>query len=128
MVEVELVGLEIGFTVEVKMTMVKVKAEKAAPKVPKLAGRAVVGEGWRDVGVINEVYGVSWTLYAKIEKNYGWRALKLAANGKAPHKANYWLNWNGERLAQGGDLRKLKNGKPELLDMLLEHIDRTPGL
>jgi len=121
MVEVELVGLGIGFTVEVKMAMVEVK-------VKKYLGRPTESGGWSAIGEVGVFGGVRWILYASDERKHGWRNMKLAAKGWAPDKANYWIGWNGERLAATSDQRKLETQKPELRNMLLEFIRRTPGL
>lgn len=53
----------------------------------------------------------------------GWHQLKLAAKIAQP-KGNYWLAWNGERLAMSSDAKKLNTYHPDVYDWVVEVMER----
>ena len=46
----------------------------------------------------------------------GWWTLKVAADGEAPNKGNYWMAWNGERIAMGREAKIMKANRPRLFE------------
>lgn len=109
------------------MAMAEVAVEKAKGRVKKFRGQPATGGDWVLIGDVGEAYGVGWRLYAR-PASHGWRNMKLASTNWAPNKANYWISWNGDRLAVTKDQKKMDTGKPELREKLLAFIARTPGL
>ena len=44
-------------------------------------------------------------------------------NGEQPmHKANWWLGWNGERLARNHDARLLYENNPEIFEWVVSTL------
>ncbi len=107
--------------------MVKVKSKTGMVRPKRFRGNPATGGEWFLVGDVGDAYGVGWRLYARPEQN-GWRNMKLVSTGPSAHKANYWLGWNGERLAATKDQKNMDANKPELRDVLMAFIGRTPGL
>ena len=85
------------------------KKAAAGDKPKRYRGNPVQDEGgWEHIW-----YGESgWTM--AIKAGAEWQQVKLAANGTAEHKANYWLAWNGERMAKSTDYGLLEKNRPEL--------------
>lgn len=75
-------------------------------------------DGWVKLGPVGNAEGVVWLMFAKKQpSDSGWIYAKLVADGSVRHKANYWLSWNGERFASGGDYVKLIDHRKDILDM-----------
>ena len=55
-----------------------------------------------------------------------WRNLKLVRSGDAP-KHNWWLAWNGKRLARSNDAAKLAEHHPEVEAWVIEALSSTRG-
>lgn len=53
-----------------------------------------------------------------------WRNFKLIRTNNGPKK-NWWLGWNGERLAVNNDQRKLAEHHPDIEDWLIEILKGT---
>lgn len=70
-------------------------------------------EGWVQVAVIEG--DVRWLMFVKDNPDNEWLTVKLAADGRVPFKANYWLGWNGTRFAQQQDAFAIMQRRPELL-------------
>ena len=52
-----------------------------------------------------------------------WRDFKLVRTGKGEFpKRNWWLAWNGERLANNRDAALLKEHYPEIYDAVIEAV------
>ena len=52
-----------------------------------------------------------------------WRNFKLVRTGKGKFpKRNWWLGWNGERLADNHDARILEEHYPEIYAAVIEAI------
>lgn len=87
------------------------KKPRPEPKTRKHTGAPIAdgADGWEHIW-----YGedVEWTL--AIREGAEWQQVKLAANGAVEHKANYWLAWNGERMAKSTDFGLLEKNRPEL--------------
>jgi hypothetical protein len=111
----------------VEVVMEKVKAKSVKAKVKRFRGNPATGGEWFFAGDVGRACGVGWELYARPVQN-GWRNMKLVSTEPCAHKANYWLGWNGERLASTKDQKTMDAGKPELREKLMEFLERTPGL
>lgn len=48
-----------------------------------------------------------------------WQQIKLAAKIAQP-KGNYWLAWNGARLAMSSDAKKLNTYHPDVYDWVVD--------
>ena len=60
-----------------------------------------------------------WALYCKpYTSGNRWMTLKLI-NAKRCAKANFWLAWDGRRLAEGREFKTLREYSPEAADMVL---------
>lgn len=77
-------------------------------------GRLNISKGITpDSGERVAVFG-DWSLYQTGDAN-GWLALKLVFDGGAKlAKANYYLSWNGDRLARSSDSTRLDTDWPAL--------------
>jgi hypothetical protein len=45
-----------------------------------------------------------------------WRSLKLSSKNPLPYGANYWLGWDGCRLARGTEIERLREWEPETVE------------
>ena len=93
------------------------KKEKKPTKPRKHKGNPAEGDGWESIWYGD---GVEWTL--AIKAGGEWQQVKLAANGTVEHKANYWLAWNGERLARSIGLKLLEQNRPDLAARVLRTL------
>jgi beta-lactamase class D len=65
----------------------------------------------------------SWTLYERTGKaGSDWRSLKLIRTGGRGRKRNWWLGWNGERLARCHDAENLAEHNPEILQWVIDSL------
>lgn len=86
--------------------------------VRNLAGRPVVErDGWVFVDETT-LAGITWRAFARPEPTTPWVNVRVVAKGSAPHKANYWLGWNGERWAESHDSDALRAHRADLLAWL----------
>ena len=53
-----------------------------------------------------------------------WRNFKLIREGYRLRKQNWWLGWNGERLARSADAGKLKEHEPGVYAWLAARLAR----
>ena len=82
-------------------------------------------DGWEFVGCVGELENSDWVAYSKSQPSDGeWIYIKLSSTGAVPYKANYWLSWNGERFAKGGDIIKLLEHRPELHKMICDFMKK----
>jgi hypothetical protein len=58
------------------------------------------------------------------DSRLGFRQFKLASKHRM-HKANWWLGWNGERLARNHDVRLLYEHNPEVGCIDVDRIYET---
>jgi hypothetical protein len=79
--------------------------------------------------VLPEVHSVSiWAfddfeLFERVGKSGGgWRSLKLVRAGRHK-KRNWWLGWNGERLARSSDAGKLYAHHGEVYEKILKYLE-----
>jgi hypothetical protein len=65
----------------------------------------------------------SWTLYERKRRQPGheWLSLKLVHTGPA-RKRNWWLGWNGERLARCHDADHLAEHHAEIMQWVVESL------
>jgi hypothetical protein len=64
----------------------------------------------------------SFALFERPDKaSPPWRSLKLIRTDKGPKK-NWWLGWNGERLAVNNDQRKLAEHHPDIEAWVIETL------
>jgi hypothetical protein len=81
------------------------------------------GTGWKAELQIEDE-GLVWNLFTRMtDPTFRWLSVKLAAVGKAPQKANYWLAWdrNKQRLiSRNADLELLCESRNQLHELLIE--------
>jgi hypothetical protein len=82
----------------------------------KYAGQPKLDNGWICLGYAGTHDGVAWMIYSSPALATGWTQIKIAADGEAPNKGNYWISWNGERFASGREMKILKVDRPRLLE------------
>lgn len=70
-------------------------------------------DGWEQLAEIED--DVRWLVFVKDDPDSEWLTVKVVADGRVPHKANYWLGWNGKRFAQQQDAFAIIQRRPELL-------------
>ena len=84
------------------------------------------GDGWIKIGQIGKFDGVKWSIYRKPQPNGSeWDYVKVVADGKAPRKANYWLSWNGDRFAIGGDFLKMLEHRKDMYDEVISFMSEV---
>lgn len=92
-------------------------------------GNIELDDTWRKVGSLGSLEGVEWLAFIRDEPNcYGWNMVKVSCDGYAEAKANYWLTWNGERIAKSREMAVMCKHRPELAKRLVkllggEHLD-----
>ncbi|MDN3279098.1 hypothetical protein QWJ07_32875 [Frankia sp. RB7] len=64
-----------------------------------------------------------WTLFERKRRKPGhaWLSLKLVTTG-ASRKKNFWLGWNGRRLARCHDLDHLTEHHAEVMQWVVDHL------
>ena len=80
-------------------------------------------EGWDYRGIMSDSDkhpDVEWLLCGE-EYDDDKFNLKLYANGRVPHKANYWMQWTGKTL-RGRDALTLKEHHPDIFDNVLDDM------
>lgn len=55
-----------------------------------------------------------WQLYERAASSPPWRSLKLTSTTRHRGSANYWLGWNGQRLARNKEAQRRQEQRPEL--------------
>lgn len=85
---------------------------------------------WEELDSLGVCDGVEWVACLRAApRGSEWRQLKISANGYAETKANYWLGWDGRRLARSKDMVVMSLHRPELAErlrrMLLRLARRT---
>lgn len=83
---------------------------------------------WRHLGDLQDAKGLRWSAYIRPAPAGDWHKVKLAVHGRAAGKANYWLSWNGERLAVHVEVGQLAETRPELHQGLLALLRERSGL
>lgn len=64
-----------------------------------------------------------WELYLRVaDSSSQWQSLKLVHPEPTDRKANYWLGWNGERLAKNADAACLSGHRPRLYSWVVERL------
>ncbi len=95
----------------------------------KYAGNIEPGPDWMELGRIGPIDDLVWYVGAKTKPNAkGWRTIKVSVIGIAEIKANYWVTWNGERLARSKELGTMANHRPELYYKFTKMIEKLPPL
>lgn len=89
----------------------------------KREGTVPEGEEWSKVGEVLCDELSTWSIYRKnVDYEAVWVTLKLVADLPVPNKANYYLKWNGERLAGCKESTLLAEHRPYLCDTLIEKL------
>ena len=86
----------------------------------KFEGNPVYAEeGWKRIGALGECDGVDWLVFLRsASEGNRWSQVKVVADGMAANKANYWLGWDGSRIAKGKDFILLNSNRSELAKAL----------
>ena len=81
------------------------------------------GYPWHEVMSVVQGSGKSfWSAYIARRGEDEWFSVKVCVHGKRKCKANFWLRWNGDRLAQSRDMRLLQAHEPRLVESLLHYL------
>lgn len=75
------------------------------------------GEGWEQVGKCMDSDDVEWLVFSKPQDHTpDWITFKIAANGRARNKANYWLVKNATtgQIGFARDYVHMRDSRPEL--------------
>lgn len=79
----------------------------------KYKGKKPRAAGWLEIGAVEED-GARWLVFVRPDDV--WMTVKVAVDGYAPAKANYWFGWNGSRFSRVGDLVALAQQRPAVLE------------
>jgi hypothetical protein len=82
---------------------------------------------WDLLGTTSDVSG-DWCVYTKAQNTSDWLSVKVVAKGRCPGGANYWLSWSGTRLANGCDIARIAQHRPELLAAVRRLLAEREGL
>lgn len=83
-------------------------------------GAVPEGDEWSKIGEVLCDELSTWSIYRKsVDYDAAWVTLKLVADIPVPNKANYYLKWNGERLAGCKESTLLAEHRPYLCDTLI---------
>jgi len=108
---------------------VPARKEPKAPTVKSYMGSPALGDGWEVFGAFTDADGVRWLMSAQDEREGGWRTLKIAAQGRASIKANYWGSFRVEAgeiiLGREKDLQTLRKHRSELWSVTMAGLRRT---
>jgi len=80
-------------------------------QVPNLA------EGWQLIEKYQDDEGVTWLVFRKAQEHTpDWSTYKVAAEGRAPNKANYWLVRNDKtgQIGLAKDFALMRKTRPQL--------------
>lgn len=81
--------------------------------VKNYRGKKPRTKDWREAGVVEDG-GQRWLVFVRPDAE--WTTVKVAVDGYAPAKANYWFGWNGSRFSRVGDLVALAQQRPAVLE------------
>jgi hypothetical protein len=113
-------GCRCGECREANREAARRRRERVGPRLFK-GKPVIIAEGWRVFGSF-ELEGVTWVFSLRDEKPPVWSQVKIAAGGAVERKANYWLKWNGERIAKGRESWLLQESRPELAAEVLRSL------
>lgn len=85
-------------------------------------------DGWKDVGMVpgRKLRNSYWRIFARRRDGVeGWIMIKIFSEEKVKHKANFWLDWNGERFACRGDFLKILNNFPAMASRIKAFFPRS---
>ena len=97
--------------------------------VKNYRGKRPEGVGWVELGVIEGE--LRWVVFTRTNVGTEWLSVKVAVDGVAPSKANYWLGWNGFRFGQHADVVPLLQHRPEVfgaVEGMLKDLAPVEGL
>lgn len=82
-------------------------------------GNLILKEGWTlaDEKVVSD--GVTWAIMY-FDQGQGYVSMKVAACGRAEHKANYWMYWSTRegRLVRNRESGIMLKNRPELAELV----------
>ena len=85
-------------------------------------------DGWKDVGMVpgRKLRNSYWRIFARRRDGVeGWIMIKIFSEEKVKHKANFWLDWNGERFAHRGDYIKMLENFPTMASRIKAFFPRS---
>lgn len=90
-------------------------------------GNPETGDEWKVLGETSKFDDFPWvvSIRKKPTNETDWRMVKVASVGRAKNKANYWLSWDGYRLARGRDLALMRAGRPDLCEQVCAMLARN---
>ena len=79
---------------------------------------------WEELDSLGMLDGAEWFAFLRKESTNGtkWRQVKVSANGYAEAKANYWLGWDGKKIARSKDLVIMSINRKELFNALRKRL------
>lgn len=90
-------------------------------------GNTDLGPEWETVGETGKICGGKWRVFIRGPHNDSeWRQVKIACDGYAKAKANYWLQFNGTRFAGGAEYWKLVEHRFELAEAAMVLLGGDP--
>lgn len=84
-------------------------------------GKKPRADGWEQIGAIEQ--DTCWRVFVRESADTDWITVKVAADGRAPKKANYWLGWDGKRFSWRTDMVALVQQRPELLKRVEQMLE-----
>lgn len=86
-------------------------------------------EKWEVIHDIGVYDGSKWFLARRRGMvSPTWVDLRLFAEGRVPHKASYYLGWNGKKFTNSPHLETLKTYRPEVFNRVLKALGGDPAL
>jgi hypothetical protein len=81
-------------------------------------GNADLGHEWECIEVLN-TSEATWLVFIRDQEHSDiWKTVKVVADGKVTRKANYWLAWDGKKLAGTSDVKLMQSYRSELYGMV----------
>lgn len=78
-------------------------------------------DGWMKIGEYVDGDKIEWLIFQKLQDHSAeWVTLKIAANGRAAGKANYWLAKNGKtgQIGFARDFAIMRDTRPGLHEQI----------
>lgn len=104
-----------------------VPPKKERPTTAKMyEGKPALSEGWEIIGAHTDAEGC-WLIAVKDPRDDGWRQIKVAVQGKATRKANYWASCKTVPCLMMGrekDPRIMQEHRPALWRAMMAALER----
>jgi hypothetical protein len=107
-----------------KMRVKKIQPEqKSERKIRKYLGNTLPGDGWSIMAQTFVYEDVEWCILYKIT-GIDFISLKVAANGYAQYKGNYWLNWkvSENRFCKSVPYKTILQNRPNMSNIIADFM------